>query len=280
MVVMSNKIFRRLGRFIHEECGIKMPQSKKVMLQARLQKRLRALGINSFDEYCDLVLSPQGAKDELFHMIDLVSTNKTDFFREPSHFDYLVKSALPELTNDFPGNGRMLKIWSAGCSSGEEPYTLAMVLSKFADNNRGFHFSIFATDISVRILERAKAAIYTAEKVEPVPADLKHKYLLKSKDRDAKIVRVVPELRSLVKFQRLNFMDDDFGFRQPFDIIFCRNVIIYFDLQTQATLLNKFYQHLRPGGYLFMGHSETLHSIDVPFVQVAPTIHRKPPCRD
>lgn len=276
---LTEKDFLRLSAFIHAECGIKLAGGKKVMIEARFQKRLRALGMKSFSEYCAYLFSPEGMQRELHHMIDVVTTNKTDFFREPTHYDFLVEKVLPErVTARGAGPGKKLTIWSAGCSTGEEPYTLAMVMNEFAERCTGFGFtwSILATDISTRVLEKAKQAVFEAERALPIPDPLKRKYLLKSRDRAKGLVRIVPELREAVQFRRLNFMDDDFGLREMIDIVFCRNVIIYFDRPTQAKLLNKFCRQMVPGGYLFMGHSETLHGLDVPLVQVAPTVYRKP----
>ncbi len=274
---LSQKDFTRLSAFVHEHCGIKLPPSKKTMLEARLRRRLRALDFRSYDDYCEYLFGPEGQKEEIVRMIDLVTTNKTDFFREPAHFEFLVRSCLPELCDGGRGGGwRGLSVWSAGCSSGEEPYTLAMVLSEFAESRPGFRFSILATDISTKVLEKAAVGIYDEERVEPVPAAMKRKYMLKSKDRSKGLVRVVPALRSLVDFRRLNLMDDDFGIREPMDVIFCRNVIIYFDKATQEGLVNRFARHLAPGGYLFLGHSETLCGMDAPLVQMAPTVYRRP----
>lgn len=274
---LSESDLHRLSEFIHTECGIKMPPSKKTMLEARLQKRLRFLGLSSFSQYCDYVFSPQGMESELVHMIDVITTNKTDFFREPSHFSYLTQKALPDLIVAYGAAVRKkFAIWSAGCSTGEEPYTLAIVLSEFSESYPGFTFTVLATDISTKVLEKAKTGIYEEERLEPVPAHLVKKYFLKSKNREKKLVRIVPELRQLVKFRRLNFMDEDFGFREPINIVFCRNVIIYFDRPTQERLLNKLCRHLAPGGYVFMGHSETLNGLDVPLISVAPTVYRKP----
>jgi len=275
---MSNREFARFAEFIYDQCGIKMPPAKKTMLEARLQKRLRTLGMGSFQEYADFLFSKEGAGLELVHLIDVVTTNKTDFFREPAHFDFLVARALPELAESRGiGFRKGLSIWSAGCSSGEEPYTLAMVLAEFAEQNPGFSYGILATDICTTVLDKARMAIYGEDRVEPVPLPLKRKYLLRGKGNQRGLVRIVPELRGCIRFRRLNFMDDDFGLREPMEIIFCRNVIIYFDKQTQEKLLTKFCRHLIPGGYLFMGHSETLSGLDVPLVQVASTIYRKPP---
>jgi len=269
------KDFRRLGELIHNVSGIKVSDPKKTMIESRLQRRLKKLGMQSIQEYLEYLFSPDGMQDELINMIDEVTTNNTDFFREPGHFDFLTKHALPEMIEAHSEEiHKRLTIWSAGCSSGEEPYTLAMVLSEFASQRR-FSFLILATDISKSMLEKAALAIYDAERIAPVPVDLQKKYLLRGKDRTQKRFRVVPELRQLVKFRVLNFMDSDFGFREPIDIIFCRNVIIYFDKKTQEELLRKFCNSLTSRGYIFMGHSETLFGMDLPLVQVAPTIYRK-----
>jgi chemotaxis protein methyltransferase CheR len=264
-----------LSDFIYNEVGIKLPPNKKIMLEARIRKRLRTLSIQSFTEYCDYIFSPHGIETELIHMIDVITTNKTDFFREPSHFDYLIQAVMPELLNSLSyGTKRKISLWSAGCSTGEEPYTIAIVLSEFTEKNRGFYFSIIATDICTEVLQKAAKGVYEMEKAEAIPLILKHKYLMRNKDKNKQFVRIIPELRSLIRFRRLNLMEN-FGIDEPIDIIFCRNVIIYFDRITQGKLLTKFYRQLSPGGYLFMGHSETLHGLNVPFVQVAPTIYRK-----
>jgi chemotaxis protein methyltransferase CheR len=276
-VKLSEKEFRNLGAFIHSQYGIKMPPSKKTMLEARLQKRIRALCMDSFAEYCEYVFSPEGIKEELVQMVDLVTTNKTDFFREPAHFSFLTEKALPELINAHEaGVKRPLVLWSAGCSTGEEPYTLAMVLSEFTERLGRFHFTILASDLSTKVLEKAQEGVYRDDRIGPIPQELRRKYLLRSKDRTRRLVRVVPDLRALVRFRRINFMEGDFGMREPMDIIFCRNVIIYFDRPTQEKLLNRLGRHLVPGGYLFMGHSETLNGLNVPFFPVAPTVYRKP----
>jgi chemotaxis protein methyltransferase CheR len=266
VVTISNNDFARLRDFIYQECGINLTDGKKSMLEARLQKRLRKLNLRSFSHYCDYLFSPEGKEEELTDMINQVTTNKTDFFREPGHFDYLTRKVLPELGR----SKRTIMVWSAGCSSGEEPYTLAMVLKEF-----GCNFLIIATDISTKVLEKAKLAIYDDERVSPIPWELKKKYLLVSKDRTKKLYRVIPELRERVKFRRLNFMDGDFGFREPIDIIFCRNVIIYFDKPTQEKLLNKFCHYLSHEGHIFVGHSETLFGMDIPLIQAVPTVYRR-----
>lgn len=247
------------------------------MLQSRLQKRVRSLGLKSFDLYCDYLFSPEGMEREMVQMIDAVTTNKTDFFREEAQFDYLVEKALPELINvRGAGVKKKLAVWSAGCSTGEEPYTLAMALSEFAKKWQGFYYSILATDISTRVLEKASLGIYEEEKVASVPFPLRKKYLLRGKDKNKGLVRIVPELRELVKFRKLNLMENDFSICKLVDIIFCRNVMIYFDKKTQEDLINRFCRHLSPGAYIFMGYAETLNGMNVSLIQAAPSVYKKP----
>ncbi len=274
--ILKDREFQRFSAFIYDKVGIKLPQTKKTMLEARMQKRLKILGMSVFEAYADFVFSQEGQDNELVHLIDVVTTNKTDFFREPDHFAYLAKTVLPAIIN---GRADCLKepirLWSAGCSRGEEPYTLAMVLSELADQRRDFRFSILASDISSRILEHAIKGIYADDRIEPVPDRFKKKYLLRSQDRTSGLVRICPEIRQHVTFKRINFMDDDLGVRQKMDIIFCRNVVIYFDKTTQQTLMGKFHHQLQGSGFLFLGHSESLNGLDTDFQAVASTIYRK-----
>jgi chemotaxis protein methyltransferase CheR len=273
---LSDKDFQRLGEIISSECGIKMPDTKKIMLEARLRKRLRALGIESYCKYCDYLFSREGMENELSHMIDVVTTNKTDFFREKVHFDYLVTNAVPELLSRYrTGIKKKLLVWSAGCSTGEEPYTIAMVLNEIKGYQHNFQFEVVATDISNKVLQKAARGIYSEDRVSTVPKELIKKYFMRSKDREKRIVRIVPELREVVKFRRLNFLNEDFGFKEMPDIIFCRNVFIYFSRSTQKSLLRRFYDHLTPGGYLFMGHCETLSQMRVPFMSLGSMVYKK-----
>lgn len=273
---LSDREFHRFSSFIYDHAGIKMPPAKKTMLEARLQKRLKANSINSFEEYGDYVFSQEGRSAELIHLIDVVTTNKTDFFREPGHFDFMIKTALPAILQARGDIVRdPVRIWSAGCSTGEEPYTLAMVLSEFSAAYPDFRVSITASDICTQVLQTAKTAIYPEERTDPIPLNLKKKYLLRSREKTKSLVRISPQLRSLINFRRINFMDDDFGISEKMDIIFCRNVVIYFDKPTQQKLMRKFHRQLKPGGYLFIGHSETLSGLDVDFKAVASTVYRK-----
>ena len=275
---MSSTEFDRLSDFIIEHCGIKMPPAKKIMLESRLQKRLRSLGMASFKEYCEFLFDSPDGDRELVHMIDAVTTNKTDFFREPVHFQFLMETALPEFLSESAVSGRKkFIVWSAGCSTGEEPYTLAMVLNEFALQHPDFHYSIMATDISTRVLEKARTGIYDQHLVEDIPASYRQKYFLRSKDKAKKLVRVVPELRSRIAFQRVNLMDEHLVVPEKVDAVFCRNVIIYFERATQYQLLSRLCRCVKTGGFLFLGHSETVHGFDLPLVRIASTIYRVTP---
>ncbi len=271
---LSSSDLSRLCRLIYEQSGISIGPEKKIMLEGRLKRRMTVLGLATYGEYCEnLFDGHHHDAEEVVHLIDAVSTNKTDFFREKLHFDLLVAKVLPELTAH-SGGVRELLIWSAGCSTGEEPYTLAMVLSEYAKSHAGFCFRVLATDISTAVLAKAKLGVFSAEVVRPVPADLRRKYLMRSRDRSSDRVRVVPELREMIEFRRLNLMEE-FGMTELADAIFCRNVIIYFDRPTQQQLFHKFSRQLVKGGYIFVGHSESLHHMDVPLVPVAPALYRK-----
>lgn len=273
---MSPETLARFFAFITEELGIKMSEAKQPMLRSRLQRRLRELGLASLDEYRRRLFDSPHAEEERVHFINAVTTNKTDFFREPEHFDYLVNTALPELDRG-AGHAWNLNLWCAGCSSGEEPYTLAMVLGEHAARRPAFDYSILATDISTRVLEHALAGIYEEERIVPVPAPLRAKYLMRSKDRAQPQVRIIPELRRKVAFHRLNFMDADYGVKDRFEVIFFRNVMIYFDKPTQEEVIRKLCRNLAPGGYLFVGHSESLAGLRIPVTCIGPAIYRKLP---
>ena len=269
--------FRRLGKYIHAEFGIKMSDAKRGMVESRLRKRLNVLDISSYEEYCAFLFSPRGQKDELPYFINQITTNKTDFFRESKQFDYLKKKALPELLSSVPpGGAKTLYLWSSACSRGHEPYTLAMVLSEYAEQqNKRIGFSILGTDISTDVLNVAQKAIYTYEEIEPVPMALRKKYLLRSKDRSKNMVRIVPSLRSKVRLLRLNLMNKRYTSIEQMDIIFCRNVMIYFEKETQNQILHKLLSHLKPGGFLFMGHSEVIQHAEFPLKSVHTTIYQK-----
>ncbi|OQY16357.1 MAG: chemotaxis protein CheR [Desulfobacteraceae bacterium 4572_35.1] len=275
---MKNEDFKRLSNFTYDQLGIKISESKRTMLTGRLSRRLRMLNIDTIEDYCDFLFSPEGEKLEYVHFFNAITTNKTDFFREESHFELLTDKLLPQWQDNLRQN-RKFRIWSAGCSSGEEPYTMAIVLAEYAQRRikQSFDYDIIATDISTKVLDQAKKAVYHADRVKPVPVSIRSKYLLRNKDKNNPLVRIVPELRKKVRFGRLNFMDHSFALPHKMDVIFCRNVVIYFDKETQEQLMGKFCQNLLPGGYLFLGHSESIQGFDVPLQQIGPTVYRYQP---
>jgi chemotaxis protein methyltransferase CheR len=268
--------FARIADYINSELGIKMPESKITLIQSRLVRRVRDLGLESVEEYGEYFFTSASA-EERTHFINAVTTNKTDFFREPEHFDFLARVAIPSIDrgSDAGGDGR-LNVWSAGCSSGEEPYTLAMVLSEHAYRFGARDFALLGTDVSTNVLDRARSGIYDEAQIAPVPAELRKKYLRRGKDDRLLMARVIPELRQKVSFHQLNFMDADYRIKNKFDVIFFRNVMIYFDKATQEAVIQKICRNLNPGGYLFVGHSESLAGLSVPVQAVKNSVFRKP----
>jgi chemotaxis protein methyltransferase CheR len=270
---LSEIDFQAFSNYIYNEYGIKMPPIKRVMLQGRLLKRIRELGMNSYTEYKDYFFSKAGQEKELYNFLNVITTNKTDFFREPIHFDFLTGTVLPDFIQN--NSSKVFKIWSAGCSSGEEPYTMSVVLNEFKRLNPTFNFSILGTDISNQVLERAAKGVYPEQKIDFVHLDLKKRYFLKSKDRHNPTVRVRPELQMHLSLKYLNLMDNSFDIKETYSSIFCRNVLIYFDRTTQEKVITKLCQHLEPGGYFFIGHSESLSGMNVPLQHIKPTIFKK-----
>ena len=275
VVHLSDRHFRIIAELIEGHVGIKLPPGKRIMLEGRLHKRLRALNYSGFNEYVEELFESDGLDTELVHLIDVVTTNKTDFFREPSHFTFMKEVAIPDLLKSRGRGSRTLKIWSAACSTGMEAYTAAMVLDNMTRARPGFEFRILGTDISTSVLQIARTAIYTREMIAPVPDELARRYFLWPRDRSRGEVRVVPELRRGTHFMRMNLMDPVYPVDRDVDIIFCRNVLIYFDKQTQHKVVDQLCHHLRPGGYLLVGHSESMiHNRSAGLKQVQPTIFK------
>ncbi|MFT3939990.1 CheR family methyltransferase [Rhodopseudomonas sp.] len=272
---LSDRQFRSLAELIEDQVGIKMPNAKRLMLEGRLHKRVRALNYSGVSEYVDNLFDKSVLEDELTHLIDVVTTNKTDFFREPQHFDFLKSVAVPDLLKLPNRKSNDLKVWSAACSTGMEAYTTAMVLDDMVRAGSRFQFRILGTDISTAVLRVATAAIYNREVTAPVPPQFVERYFLSSRDRSRDEVRVVPELRRLTNFTRMNLMDTSYPVDRDVDVIFCRNVLIYFDRATQRKVVEQLCSHLRPGGYLLVGHSESMiHSALPKLRQVQPTVFK------
>ncbi|MBS2213035.1 methyltransferase domain-containing protein [Carboxylicivirga mesophila] len=267
---LSEKDFQAFSDFIYNEYGIKMPPVKRVMLQGRLLKRIRELNMKSYTEYKEYFFSKEGQAKEIYNFLNVVTTNKTDFFREPVHFDFLRNEVLPKHN----GNG-FFKVWSAGCSSGEEPYTISIVLNEYKRESPSFNFSIHGSDISNKVLTSAAKGVYAENKIAIIPLELKKRYFLKSKDRLNPTVRVKPELQRNIALKHVNLMDSHYDMNETFDVIFCRNVLIYFDRATQERVIGKLCNYLKPGGIFFIGHSESLSGMNVPLDHIRPTIFRK-----
>jgi chemotaxis protein methyltransferase CheR len=269
---LSKRNFEALSRYIYDYSGIKMPITKITMLEGRLRRRLRATGIGTLDAYCEYLFKQNGLATESTYLIDAVTTNKTDFFREPKHFEYVEQVVLPEM---LAAGHKKLRVWSSACSTGAEPYTMAMVLQEFASTNREVDYRILATDLSTDVLQAAQRGVYPRDMVAPVPKSIQQKYVMVARERGRTDVRISARLRSKVGFARLNLMDDSYPVGDPMHMIFCRNVLIYFDKVTQAKVLTRLCDCLMPGGYLFVGHSESVTGIPLPVKQVANTVFRK-----
>ncbi|MBL8074388.1 MAG: protein-glutamate O-methyltransferase [Nitrospira sp.] len=261
--------FLRFRKLIYDESGISLGDQKQTLLASRLSKRLRDLGLTTFTEYYEQVTGDT-TKEEFTRMLDLISTNKTDFFREPKHFDYLRERILPELEKE-----KRIRIWSSACSTGEEPYTIAMTLYEGVSDPQRWDFKILASDLSTRVLAKAASGLYEAERVRDMSPELVKRHFLRGRGESEGLLKIKPHLASMIQFRRLNLMDDRFPIKSPLDLIFCRNVMIYFDRPTQEQLVNKFYRYLKPGGHLFIGHSESLQWVEHPFKVMGPTIYRK-----
>lgn len=277
IIQISDDLFLKLGKMIAEKYGIKMPIEKKIMFQSRMQKRLRELSLESFDQYADVLLNTTSKKDEFTLMADYISTNKTEFFRENAHFDFLTHTVLPQIQQKaqslpVPAIG----IWSAGCSSGQESYSISITIEEYM-RSKGFRLPYFviSTDISTRMLRIARDAIYPMAMVEDISMEIKQKYFLKSigsNDPKAKLTR---EIREKVNFSYLNLMDEFYLLKDHFNIIFLRNTLIYFEPAVQKQVLSKVLERLADGGYLFIGHSESLINMNLPIRSVAPSVYIK-----
>lgn len=275
---LSLRDFKRIADLIGGEVGIKLPPAKRLMIEGRLRKRVRALGLSGLEAYSAYLFQGDGLRAERPHLINAVTTNKTDFFREPEHFDVLEQRLVPALLELRRSERQpLLKIWSAASSTGAEAYTLAMVLADVVAQRHDFRFAILGTDISTSVLEQGERAVYPTELVAPVPPAKQQRYLMHARKPGARPeVRIVPELRRLVQFARLNLMDASYPFDRDVDVIFLRNVLIYFDKADQEKVIIRLVEHLRPGGYLILGHSESMIGTAVTMRQVAPAVFQKP----
>lgn len=272
---LGNSDFEKISRLVYDVCGIDLHDGKRELVKTRLTKRLREGRFRSFAEYCEFVGTREGT-NELVAMIDSISTNLTSFFREDKHFEKLRLIIAQRLAIDGRRGRPRLRIWSAGCSTGEEPYTISMVLKDIALSHP-LEFSIWATDISTRVLKTAVDGVYSQDRTQKIPADMLRRYFLKGKGDWEGFYRVKNDLKQHIEFARFNLKESlphhQNGDR--FDIIFCRNVMIYFDKDMQADLVNRFYNCLVEGGYFFVGHSESLTGLNHQYRYIEPSVYRK-----
>lgn len=268
---LSSKQFEKISRLVYQISGIDLHEGKEELVKARLLKRLRHLKITDFEHYLKYVANDQSGV-EIRTMVDVLTTNKTHFFREPEHLEFLRDVIIPGLHKG------PVRIWSAGCSSGEEPYSLAIVIRETIPETARFDVKILATDISDRMMEKARQGIYDEETLKMLPRQLRLKYFrkvnFKTGHADGSCYRVIPELQSMVSFAKLNLMNE-WPMRGLFDVIFCRNVMIYFDKQTQRNLVSRFWSYLREDAYLLVGHSESLTSLSHNFRYLKPAVYQK-----
>jgi chemotaxis protein methyltransferase CheR len=273
LLVITDKEFKQIRELVYNYFGINLTEQKRALVVGRLNKVLREQGFDSFQKYYDYVVNDDSGKS-LSMLVDRISTNHTFFNRENDHFDHLSQIVLPQLIQSRKAaNTKKIRIWVAGCSSGEESYMIAMLLKEqLGTEIKQWDTAILATDISISALEKAVAGVYTTENVSHMPPTLKNKYFTKLPGNEFK---VVDELKKMITHRKMNLMREVFPFKGMFDIILCRNVMIYFDRPTRNTLVSKFHRFLIPGGYLYIGHSETLGRNNELFAYVKPAVYRK-----
>jgi len=267
----TNRHFEFLRKMVGEHAGINLSEAKRELVYGRIARRIRALSLQGFDEYCRLLEESPG--EEIGNFINAITTNLTAFFREDHHFDFLRETLVPGWTNSGGGRPRV-RIWSAGCSTGEEPYSIAMTLRESLASTAISDVALLATDIDTNVLATAAAGVYEATRVESMSRARMSKWFRRGRGANADKVKVVPELQEMIRFRQLNLMQE-WPVRGAFDLIFCRNVVIYFDKPTQRKLFARFAEKLAPRGYLIIGHSETLYNVSEEFELVGRTSYRK-----
>ncbi len=267
---LSDADFNSLRQLVNTHTGISLSEKKSELVYGRISKRLRALGMNCFGEYCDLLKNNPG--DELEHFSNAITTNLTAFFREAHHFEYLAQHVVPLLLERY-SKTRRLRIWSAGCSTGEEAYSIAIALREAIPDIDNFDIRILASDLDTNVVQAGASGIYHMKRIEGLSDGRRQRWFHRGKGQHSDMVRVIPELRNMIAFKQLNLMKD-WPMRGLFDVIFCRNVVIYFDKPTQSILFERFANVMQPESHLFIGHSETLNNISERFQLIDKTIYR------
>ncbi len=268
--VLTDHEFNEIRKLVSTHTGICLSEAKKDMVYSRLSRRLRQLNIATFKEYCQLLKDHEG--EEIGNFVNSITTNLTAFFRELHHFDYLKKTLLPELMQSKAGGEKKIRIWSAGCSTGEEPYSIAMIIKESVPSD--WDVRILATDLDTDVLATAQRGIYSEERVTGIPSALLKRYFAKGKDDNSGFLRIKPAVGEMIIFRQLNLMKT-WPIKAGVDIIFCRNVVIYFDKPTQRVLFDRYADMLNDQGRLFIGHSETLYKVSEKFKLIGQTIYRK-----
>jgi chemotaxis protein methyltransferase CheR len=265
---LGEREFKLFQRLIHEQAGIYLAESKRALLIGRLSRRLRELDISSFAEYYQLAEKDPA---ERVRMIDCICTNETRFFREPQQFEFLENRIIPEWRT--ASKPRPIRVWSAACSTGEEPYTLAMILLSHFPVASGWEIEILASDLSTRVLARAKEGVWPLERAGEIPEGLLKRFMLRGRGTQEGKMRAGEELRSVIRFERINLNEERYPVTGPFDLIFCRNVLIYFDGASKLQVVRRLVDHITPGGHLFLGHAESLLGVGSLVRRVGPTVY-------
>jgi chemotaxis protein methyltransferase CheR len=271
---LTEREYRMFRSLVHREAGIELGPAKRELLIGRLSRRIRELGLTSFGEYYDYATG-RGGTEELVHLLDHVATNETHFFREPGHFEFVERTCCPRwmAEADAGARTRTIRVWSAACSSGEEPYSIAMLLLAQLPLDAGWTVEVLATDLSTRVLRRAKEATWPVEKRREIPMAYLRRFMLRGVGTQTGLMKAGPALRAAVRFGRLNLMDEHYAVGLPFDLIFCRNVLIYFDARTKAQVVGRLSGHLAPGGHLFLGHAESVYGMQTDLETVGHTVY-------
>jgi chemotaxis protein methyltransferase CheR len=268
---LSEDEFSKLRDLVFKVSGISLADTKKELVISRFSRRLKSLKLNSFAQYYNLLISPSGFT-EVQNFINSITTNKTDFFRESHHFDFIISNFIPEI---LAKGKKPVRIWSAACSTGEEPYTIAMVMHRHLVEPYAVPVKIFASDIDTNALKTASVGVYDNQTISAIPEHYLKRYFLRGKDNNKGLYKIKNEIREMVTFKKLNFIADEYPITHTFDIIFCRNVIIYFNSETKKMVITKVLRYLNEGGYLMMGHSETLFNLIDGLVYLKNTIYQK-----
>jgi len=267
--------FARFAAFVEGEIGVRLSPGKRMMVAGRLRRRIAELGMATLDDYLQHLFRDGALDSERTEIFDAVTTNKTDFFREPSHFEHLVDEALPQAVARRHGTGQPVKMWSAAASTGAEAWTMAICAAEHARTNGDFAWAVRATDINTRVLETARRAIYSDQMLAPVRLDLRARWTMAGRGAQTGQARIVPDLRRHVRFAQLNLLDDTYPLERDIDIVFLRNVLIYFSAEEQARIVGRVADHLAPGGVLYLGHSESMVPHKPTLVQIAPATFRR-----